>query len=150
MLDAFEKMGVAATVITLALAGADFIAPAYHWLKVDRVEVLSSVEGQPILMEYQREIRRPFVGDWRVKVWRVEGQEVTPVCTTPISRENYKPGTKLPDPVTLEWFAYTDPDCYQLPAGDYQMEVVWDVNPGSFWERTVVRRDTFRIAANEG
>lgn len=150
MLDAFEKMGVAATVITLALAGADFVLPAYHWFKVDKVEVLSSVEGQPIAMDYRREIKRPFVGDWRVKIWRADGDGWTPVCTTPVSRETYQPGTKLPDQVTLEWFAYTDPDCYQLPAGDYRMEVVWQVNPDSFWTRTVVRRDEFRIAANEG
>jgi hypothetical protein len=85
-----------------------------------------------------------------VKVWRDEAGEWVPVCTTPVSRETYRPGTKLPETVTLEWFAYTDPDCYELPAGDYQLEVVWEVNPDSFWARTVVRRDTFRVADYEG
>ena len=150
MLTADEKIGVAAVVVTMALAGADFLFPAWHWFEVDRVEVLAAVEGQPVPMEYSRDIKRPFVGDWRVKVWRAEGDEWLPVCATPVTRETYEPGTKLPDPVTLEWFAYTDPDCYRLEAGDYQMEVVWTINPGSVWEREVVRRDTFRSAANEG
>lgn len=144
-LSADEKIGVAGASLIAALVMMQFIFPAWHWLWVDKLNVLTARENEPVPVEYDRKINMDFTGDWRVKVWRVESDGLLPVCASPDKAESYRTTAKLPAKVTLEWLAYTDPNCYKLEPGDYEIEVVWNINPGSFWERTVKRRDTFRI-----
>lgn len=141
-----ERIGV---ILSLLMAGSiaiQFAFPAWRWLDVQKLDVLSGPSGEPILVDYDRQIETEFSGQWRVKVWRKDDDGgLTPVCAPPTKAETYRPGTKLPDPVTLEWLAYTDPKCYNLLPGSYEIEVIWTINPGAVMERTVKRRDEFRV-----
>lgn len=144
-----EKYGLGGTLFLLLFAALNFAVPASFWFSVTAVDVLDGEQGQPMIMEYDRTIRRAFTADWRVKIRRHSGDGLEWVCATPVQREDYDRRSRKPDPVTLEWFAWTDPRCYDLDPGDYTLTVTWEINPSGLaalmFRRTVSMTDNFRV-----
>ena len=117
------------------------LPPASYWFEVDRLEVMPAAEGDPIIVDYGRQIKHPFTAAWRVEVWQLDaysGKWIS-YCTTPETTQGYKPSATPPNPVTLEWFAYTSERCYDLPAGTYYIGAEWVLNPDSPFTRRVSR-----------
>ena len=106
-----------------------FLLPTDFWFTVNRFDIRDTIEGEPITVDYDRTIKRQYTADWRIKVRRDTGAGFEQVCSSDTHRQDYDPDVRLPDLVTLEWFAFTDPDCYNLTAGDYSITVTWDINP---------------------
>lgn len=148
-----EKLGLLIPAFLLGFAGLNFIMPASSWFSVNSLDVHDAVEGDQIIVDYDRTIRRSFTADWRVKIRREAGDGLEWVCATKPHREDYDLKSRLPEPVTLEWFAWTDPRCYELPAGDYEITAIWQLNPGGIasllFSRTVTMTDQFKIMGAE-
>lgn len=146
-----EKLGLLAPLFLLVFAAFNFTVPASFWMQVHRLDVLDTKAGEPILIEYDRTIRRAFTADWRVKIRRATGDGLEWVCATPSAREDYDSQSRLPEPVTLQWFAWTDERCYNLTPGQYSITASWEINPSGiaalFFRRTVSQTDTFIIEA---
>ena len=128
-----------------------FLLPTDFWFTVNRFDVRDTIEGEPILVDYDRTIKRPYTADWRIRVRRDTGAGYEQVCSSNTHRQEYDPDNRLPDPVTLEWLAFTDPDCYDLPPGDYSITVTWDINPimpaAILLSRTARVSDRFSVVA---
>ena len=148
-----EKLGLSLAAVLLFFAAANFAIPSSFWMSVQKLDVLDAKQGEEILIDYERTLRRPFVADWRVKIRRVTGDGLEWVCATPVAREDYDTASRLPRPVTLRWFAWTDERCYNLGPGQYVLSATWEINPDGlatlFFRRTVTRTDTFTIGGAE-
>ena len=151
MLYTDEKLGLWVPIALLLFAAINFAVPSGFWFRVDRLDVRDGVYGQPIIADYEREIVRPFTADWRIKIRRASGDGLEWVCASPLQREDYDDRSRKPQPVTLEWLAWTDPRCYELTPGDYVITVTWELNPDGlqslFLRRTVSVTDSFTIEA---
>lgn len=136
MIGRIEKTSI--LVAGLMLVGSVlsvFPTPSW-WMEIDRLNIHDSAGG-PIIIDYDRAIKRDFTGKWRVEVWREQRGEWSSWCAAEGTPQEYRPEAVLPRPVTLEWLAYTQPRCYTLPAGTYRVELSIDINPGGFWARDV-------------
>ena len=128
-------IGIAATVAAVSLF-AVFPLPSW-WFEINRFRVMDAQAGQPIIVDYDRTIWRNFEGQWRVEVWRDQRANWVSHCVANGGPQEYRTDTVLPDPVTMDWLAYTEPRCFNLPQGTYKVSVQITVNPGGFWSRTV-------------
>lgn len=144
-----ERAGLSVVAFMLMFAVVGFVLRGDFWMTVEKMDVQDAIEGEPILIDYERTIRRPFTADWRVQVRRVTGDGLEWVCATPVAREDYDARSRLPRPVTLAWFAWTDPRCHNLTPGQYEISAAWEVNPDGLasilFRRTVRATDTFTI-----
>ena len=141
----FEKWAIAVASAGALFAFLSVFPMPSWWMRIDRLDVHDSAEGQPIIVGYDRTISRDFDGKWRVSIWRSLRGEWSSYCTAE-GVQFYRSDSVLPEPVTLEWLAYTRPRCYTLPKGVYQVAVHIEINPDGFWHRTVDSdRDTFEV-----
>lgn len=149
-----EAIGIPAAIFGIMYFLLHLALPSSYWFEVNRFEVADAAEGEPIIIEYDRTIAWHFWADWRVEVTRINGSGVSQACSTVWQREDYDPEETLPDPVTLAWFAYTDPKCFNLPPGDYRVTATWFINPIGLMRfllgRTASVSDTFTITPGGG
>lgn len=100
------------------------------YLEVYSVTIEDAVEGEPIHMQVLRDLRRDFSGFYRVTIRSFASNAV--VCSTDRVNGSYlargvsgEP-TKLPDPLTLAWWAHgggcTEILKQGLPPGSYAVE----------------------------
>lgn len=99
--------------------------PAGWWLDVDVVQVQSARVGDPIPMLVEREIRRPFHGEWNITVRQWDGSGWLTYCNAR-GMSNYQPGARFPKALTLQW--WTDGQCHPLPVGRYKITTHWTIN----------------------
>lgn len=113
------------------------------WLQVDRVTAFDAPAGAAVVMEVDREVRRPFTADWRVLVRRWQGSGWEIVCLAS-GGGDYRPDAVLPSPLTLDW--WTDGQCPTPPSGQIMVSTVWTINTALPGVRTVVAEsNVFRI-----
>ena len=138
----FEKIAIAfAVIVALISFMAVFPMPSW-WFEIQQFQVRDAVAGQRIILDYQRKIWRDFTGEWRVQIWRSERGEWSSYCTANGGPHGYRADSVLPDPVTLEWLAYTQPRCYQLPKGTYYAALHITVNADGYMQRAVEAKST--------
>lgn len=108
--------------------------PAENWYVVRNVYVGDFEEGNtkpPVI--YDREIRRPFIGDWVVEVHPVGRQEN--VCPNSSGRSHYDSNDELPAAgVTLEW--YLGKPCL-IPPGQYVMVTYWTIRAPNYPDKVL-------------
>lgn len=141
-----EKIGVPLVLFIAAVVAFLFLTPAGFWFRVDRLDIRDAAHATDVTVDYERTIRRDFEGAWRATIRREvqNGWEV--ICSTAWQPQDYQIDAVLPEPVSLQWLVWTDPNCYQLGPGAYEANVTWVINPGSwFFERQVKRSDRFMI-----
>jgi len=127
-------------------AGLQFAVPASRWFSVQSFAIHDAARWQDVTLDYRREIRRPFVGEWTATVRRQSPNGWEVVAATPVTRHPYKTDSTLPEPVTLEWVLWTEPRAYALPCGRYEVTIVWVIKPESrVFRREVSRTATFTI-----
>lgn len=100
--------------------------PTSYWLDVDYVKVVNAQKGHRIPMLVDRDIHRPFVGEWVVSVKRFVGVGWVHHCSGS-GKANYRPGGNLPADLDLEW--WTEGGCKSLPVGSYVLETSWSIKP---------------------
>lgn len=141
-----ERIGVPIVIFIAAVVMFLFLTPVTTWFSVNRFDIRDAETWQEVTIDYQRDIHREFDGAWRTTVRRVVEDGVEIVCTTDWHPVDYDDRSVLPKPVSLEWMLFSEPECYQLPPGEYEATVSWVVNQGSpLFERNVRRTDTFLI-----
>ena len=89
---------------------------------------MSRMYGKPVEMVVDRTIHAEFSADWFVRVRDYQSKQV--VCEA-TGGGQYLPDAEMPSPVTLEWWAYTEPRCAgpNLQPGTYVVETTWRVDP---------------------
>ena len=65
-----ETLGPIFAVFMLSIFAVGILFPASFWFEVERIDIHDGIAGQPVTVDYARTIHRPFVADWRGKVWR--------------------------------------------------------------------------------
>ena len=125
----FKMNEILGLLLLAAYTAIHFLLPSSFWFTVDKFDVLDSIEGDVIEVDYKRTIKREYVADWRVIVRRETEGGYEQVCSSPVHRQDYDPEQVLKKPVTLKWLAFTDSRCYELPAGKYVVTIAWDINP---------------------
>lgn len=126
-----HSRGLLAATGLLLLAGA-YIGlrlavtfwPASWWFDAGPMRIADAREGEPVLIEWDRTIHRPFVGDWSVVVRRVAPRSLTVQCEAR-GVVDYLPTATLPEPLTLEW--WTSGQCPALTPGRYRVSTIWTI-----------------------
>lgn len=142
-----EMLGLPLVIVACFWMLAQFIFPASWWFDVGIINVHDAAHSPSAAVDYPRTIRRDFEGIWYAKVRRRTENGWETVCVSPERREPYSTDSVLPVGGTdLEWMVWTEPRCYDLSPGEYDLHVFWTINPGSWlWERRVDREDIFII-----
>lgn len=141
-----EKIGVPFAVAIAAMVAFLFMTPASFWFHVTRMDIRDATTWQGVTVDYDRTITRDFGGEWRAMVRRQVDGGFEVICATEWQPTDYQTDAVLPEPVSLEWMMWTDPNCYELPTGVYDATVTWRINPGSWlFERETKRTDGFVI-----
>lgn len=142
-----ETIGVAVAIVLIVASALFFGVRSGYWLTVERLDVQDSRVGDSdIIIDYQRTIHRRFAADWNVSIDREGPDGLDWVCTSPVQHDVYEVKAKLPEPVTLEWFAWSDKRCYDLAPGTYHITAHWEINPESlFLKRSVSATDVFTV-----
>lgn len=112
-----------------AFLGWNAYWPASYWYEIGEVTVFDAVHGKEPLIDVDRSIHEPFTGEYIVTVRNTMGKTI---CSGG-ARVPYDPAAKLPDPITLGWWAAgAVPNCIKnMPPGEYEMttcvEILHDV-----------------------
>jgi hypothetical protein len=105
------------------------LIPASEWLEVDSIFVYN---GPPdtdyVLMDVDRDIKRPFAADWIVELEAKRGNRYALVCARRGSND-YSTDAVLPAHLSLSWWMNSD-TCI-IPSGTYRIVTRWDLNIGS-------------------
>ncbi len=108
--------------------------PPENWYVVRNIYVADFEEGNtqaPVI--YDREIRRPFFGEWIVEIHPVGRQENA--CPGSTGKSHYEPKDELPaSGVTLDW--YLGKPC-ALRAGQYVMRTYWKIQAANYPQKEV-------------
>ena len=98
--------------------------PAAWWIHVKDVMIRSAAYGSPLPMVVDREVRRPFLGEWHVTIRQWDGAGWLTWCNAS-GRSNYRPDARYPKNLSLQW--WTDGQCHPLPVGRYKVTTAWTV-----------------------
>ena len=125
------------------------VPPASWWLRAGPILAFDAPSGANVVLEINREIRRPFNAEWRVLVRRHQSQLGWVVVCTASGGGNYRPDASLPVPLTLDW--WTDGQCPYPPEGQIMVSTIWRIHTGLPGVRQVVSEsNVFTVAAIEG
>lgn len=102
--------------------------PASWWLDVREVAIRSAPYGQPLSMVVDREIKRPFLGEWQVTIRQWDGSGWATWCNA-TGQSNYREDARYPRDLSLQW--WTDGACHPVPVGRHRVTTTWTIKgPG--------------------
>lgn len=114
----------------LALYIVASLWPARFWYNPGLMYVPNSREGERIVLHFTGGVVRGFDGSYAVLVREIDTGKV--VCDASGGPFPYRTDATRPDPLTIGWWAPSDPRCANLPAGNYILETCWTVG-GLLW-----------------
>lgn len=109
--------------------------PAAWWIQVKDVMISSAAYGNPLPMVVDREVLRPFLGEWQVTIRQWDGAGWLTWCNAS-GRSNYRPDTRYPRNLSLQW--WTDGQCHPLPVGRYRVTTAWTVEGDLLPDKRIV------------
>lgn len=98
--------------------------PAAYWFDVRAVHIASATVGEPLPMLVDRDVKRPFRGQWHATIRQWDGVGWVTWCNAE-GKSNYRPEAKLPRNLALQW--WTDGHCHPLPVGRYKVTTTWTI-----------------------
>ncbi len=132
-----ERIGIAVFAALLAVSVVVLVAfPAGWWMQIHSLSIRDARLGEPIILDYNRSIRRNFQGEWRVEVWRADRGMWHAYCNSQ-GAHGYRANATIPAVTTLEWFVDGKDRCFRLPEGSYKVVVRIDINPDGLLDRSV-------------
>ena len=140
-----EKFGVSTLLMILAIVLAAFLTNAGKYLQVTRFDLVDARQGERVMLEYDRTIRRNFDATWRLDLYR-DGVWVETATSPGVHR--YRTSAVLPPPgdLDLAWLAYGAPGFRDLPCGDYEAVLRWTLHPETLAMRRAIEvRDRFKV-----
>lgn len=140
-----ETFGVSTLLLILAIVLGAFLTSAGKYLQVTRFDLLDARQGERVMLDYERTIRRDFNATWRLDLYR-NGVWVETAASPGVYR--YRTTAALPPPgdLDLAWLAYGAPGFQKLPCGDYEAVLRWTIHPESVAMRRALEvRDSFTV-----
>jgi hypothetical protein len=86
--------------------------------------VTAERQGDTAILHVDREIKKPLMMSFDVRVFMIQPQGAWLICTAQGGPYQYRPDAILPHPVTLKW--WTNGACDALPEGRIEIETTWD------------------------
>lgn len=131
--------------------------PASYWFDVQQTSVRydPAVTDGCYPMEVDRDINRPFFGEWVVTIMRKNDKSGFYTYITFQGSIDYRPENKLPDNLNLCWWTWSkelgvtlENHSISLPPGIYRIHTLWklEVDGG---EREIRRRTNPLIIPSE-
>lgn len=99
--------------------------PASYWYDVGATDIPDAPHGEPVKILFTGGPLREFRGSYTVTMRRFETGEIA--CEARGGPFPYKPGSKRPNPLTMEWWAPSDNRCHRPPVGTYIVTTCWEV-----------------------
>jgi len=124
MLDVYMVLAVFLGAIVLT---GIYAVPVSYWLTVDYVRVGDITYGEPVMIDFQRETHRTFMGHYSVSIKEIGDGNA--LCWSGADAQ-YAPGEDGSGTKTLEWWSYGLPNpctSKMLTAGDYVLKTCWTV-----------------------
>jgi hypothetical protein len=123
--------------------------PASWWFRVGQVHIENTAQGNCPVLAVDREIKRPFWGDWTAVLLRKQGSGGFSVFRVYSGATDYQPATILPEGenLNLAWWFEIPKDACAWPRGEYRVQTSWIITPDRGAPRRPVRRtsNTFTI-----
>lgn len=101
------------------------VVPASYWHDKGSMFVPDLQSEQPIELRWQGGAKREFRGVYTVVVRSIDNNQI--VCEARGGPITYHPEATRPDPLTLDWWAPSDPRCKILPTGAFTLETCWTI-----------------------
>lgn len=140
-----EKFGIPALLLIMALVVAAVLTSGNNYLEVTKFDLIDARQGERVMLDYERVIKRDFEGTWRVDLYR---RNVWIAAAVSPDVHQYRTTAVLPSDsaMDLDWLTYGDPAFLSLPCGDYTVAVRWIINPEShIMRRAVEVSDGFKV-----
>lgn len=129
-----ERWIIAGLTVMTGCFMASLIVTSSWWFSLNRLAIHDARYGQPIQIEYDREFRRDFTGEWVVAIWKSDRGEWAAYCAAggewPYKRAHPKQ-TK-----TLDWLIGESAWCLPMGPGQYRAELTVTANPGTIISRS--------------
>lgn len=90
-----------------------------EWYELRSVYVSDTKYGTSPKMKVDRTIKKPFIGEWTVKVNQVIGEQVVEKCPA-VGVTRYMPENSLPHDLDLDWWTF--PTVCNLKPGRYEVD----------------------------
>ena len=111
--------------------GRDF-ASASRWLVVREIHVYDTWVGDPPHLTVNRDIVRPFHGEWLATVRHVSDGSLAFACLAE-GRADYATDARIPPNITLDWWTF--PAKCRLAAGQYRLDTQWRIRAQGYPEK---------------
>lgn len=106
------------------------LVPASHWQDKGTMIVLDPQTNQPIQLLWTGRTVKNFTGSYTVVVRNLNQDRI--VCEAAGGPFEYTTTSSIPDPLTMDWWAPSDPRCSALPIDAYTVATCWTVK-APFW-----------------
>lgn len=119
------------------------LTAASHWLVVRQIHVYDTWRGDPPYMTVDRNILRPFHGEWLATVRNVSDGSLAFACLAE-GRADYATDARIPPNITLDWWTF--PAKCRLDPGRYRLDTQWRINAQGYPEKTLrVSSNVFEV-----
>lgn len=132
-------------VLLLGASMYERYRPATDWFNVKSIHVADTTVGTNPVMQYARDIKQPFRGDWTAEVQYLQpsGKWIAECIATGVA--NYAPDKGPPNPTTLDWWTYPL-DCAPKHVGTYRLSTSWNLDlPGGITKQIFAFSNTFKV-----
>lgn len=144
----WTKFIIAAWGLVLGQSVLQSNLPASWWFEPGAVRVEDAVYGECPVLNFDREINRPFRADWTVTVLRRSPSGGWYTFGTYQGSNDYRPDNSLPDDLDLCWWTWQTE--LQLLPGEYRVNTLWVVMPPNGGPREIRRTsNAFNVSAKE-
>lgn len=137
-IDIFGAVGgvLIAGVIYSYMVSVKNAAPPTEWFAVKDISVPDFVQGDDPPVIYNRQILKPFYGDWSVEIHGTNESTDYAICAGSGSAY-YEPKENLPDTgVSMSWFfGYEAWKGCSLNDGQYVLQTHWKIRPIGYPEK---------------
>lgn len=101
------------------------VFPGSYWFDVGETEIPEVEQGKPVEILFTGGPVRNFIGSYTVTMREFGSRQI--MCEAHGGPFPYDPSSERPDPLTMEWWAVSDPRCYRPAVGSYIVVACWDI-----------------------
>lgn len=138
----WNQMVVVIWLLLVGMWGFSYAIPASAWFAPGPLIIEDTGKGQAPVVQFDRTIKRDFVGQYYSTVYRKVAGRWSIWCVTEPTKILYHADATLPERFTTNWWFYPK-TCPAWEPGQFKIETEWTIYPMLLPARTV------RISSNE-